>query len=139
MLFMKVDNVDFRILEMLKQNSRESNVKIAKTVKLTEGAVHHRIENLIRNGSIKKFTVELSSDHEVFAIVMIKSKTESKKMMSELMALKLAKEAYEIAGEYDGCVIISGSSVEDIDEKIDKIRMSEHVADTKTFISLHHW
>ncbi len=136
---MKTDDVDNKIIAILKQNSRTSNVEIAKKVKLTEGAVRHRIDGLLKKGVIKSFTLDLSSTNEVFAIVMVKSKTDTKKMMSDIITLNVAKDAYEIAGEFDGCIILSGSSVDEIDENIDKVRSCSNVADTKTFISLHHW
>ncbi|MBI5227148.1 Lrp/AsnC family transcriptional regulator [Candidatus Micrarchaeota archaeon] len=136
---MKSDELDKKILGLLKNNSRMSNVEIAKTIGLTEGAVRHRIDSLLKQGVIKRFTLDLSSEEELFAIVMVKSKTDSKKMMKDVSSLKLANDAYEISGEFDGCVILSGSSMEVIDKKIDQIRSCNSVADTKTFISLHHW
>ncbi|MFH0884999.1 MAG: Lrp/AsnC family transcriptional regulator [Candidatus Micrarchaeota archaeon] len=136
---MKVDSVDERILETLKSDSRASNVSIAKSLGLTEGAVRWRIKRMMETGIIRRFTVELSGDASTFAILMIKAKGETKKMMSEIIALKAHRDAYEISGEYDGCVILEGSSVEDIDRKIDLIRKVKEVAETRTFISFGKW
>ena len=131
--------LDEKILQILRKDGRASNVEIAKAVGLTEGAVRHRLKNLVDNGTIKRFTVELSPGNEIFAIVMVKSKGETKKMMAEISGTGVPREAYEISGEYDGCIIISGKSMEEIDKGIDRIRKCNMVADTKTFMSFHRW
>jgi len=136
---MKIDSVDERILEALKADSRASNVSIAKSLGITEGAVRWRIKRMVESGIIRRFTAEISGGAATFAILMIKAKGETKKMMSEIIALKAHRDAYEISGEYDACVILEGSSVEDIDRKIDVIRKVKEVAETRTFISFGKW
>jgi Lrp/AsnC family transcriptional regulator of lysine biosynthesis len=133
------DETDKKIIEVLKQNGRASNVELAKLVQLTEGAVRHRIEMLQQRGIIRKFTVELTTENEVSAVVMAKAKHETKKMMAEIINTKITDEAYEISGDYDACLIISGTNLDEIDKKIDKLRELKSVKDTKTFISLRKW
>jgi DNA-binding Lrp family transcriptional regulator len=136
---MKLDATDERILGMLKQDSRMSNVSIAKALGLTEGAVRWRIRKMTGSGTIKRFSVEVSGGASAFAVLMIKAKDETKKMMASIVALSVHKDAYEISGEFDGCVILEGSSMEDIDSRIDQIRKVKEVAETRTFISFKRW
>ncbi|MEK6982584.1 MAG: Lrp/AsnC family transcriptional regulator [Candidatus Micrarchaeota archaeon] len=133
---MKIDDIDRKIISLLKINSRISNVELAKEVNLTEGAVRRRIEQLLNNKIIRNFTIDVDEHEENFAVVMVKAKAETKKMMHDIISLNLVKEAYEISGDYDGCIIISAENLEAIDTKIDKIRHLKSVKDTKTFISL---
>lgn len=134
-----MDELDRKIVGELKRNARASNVEIAKAVKLTEGAVRKRIQNLIDSKVIRRFTVELSPGAELFAVVMVKAKDETKKMMEEISRSGLANDAYEISGEYDGCVILSAPAMEELDSKIDSLRKLPPVADTKTFMSFRRW
>ena len=136
---MKQDDIDDKILGLLKNNSRSTNVEIAKNVGLTEGAVRNRIDHLVKNGAITRFTIETSTKNSFFAIVMLKARNETKKMMAEINESKLARDAYEISGDFDGCVIIEGNTLEEIDSKIDELRKLKDVSDTKTFISLKRW
>ena len=53
------DNTDQKIIEYLKEDSRESFVDIGKKLKLSESAVRRRVKNLVTNGTIKKFTLEI--------------------------------------------------------------------------------
>jgi len=135
---MKLDNKDKRILELLKKNSRMTNTEISKKVKLTEGAVRNRIDRLLRKKIISKFTVELTEGDQ-YAIVMVKAKNDTKKMMKEIAKSGIPKESYEISGDFDGCLIVDGYNIEEIDSKIDKIRKLGEVKETKTLISLKRW
>jgi DNA-binding Lrp family transcriptional regulator len=136
---MKLDDKDERILAILKNNARTPNVEIARQVHLTEGAVRHRIETLLAKGAIKNFTIETSSGETFFGVVMVKAKGETKKMMEAIAATGSIKDGYEISGEYDGCLVVEGVSLEDVDRKIDTLRKLKNVKDTKTFVSFGKW
>jgi len=133
-----VDDKDKQILNILKKNARSTNTEIAKAVRLTEGSVRNRIAKLVSNGTIRRFTIETSVAAR-YGIVMVKAKDDTKRMMRNITKLGLSKDAYEISGEYDACIIVEGESIEDIDEKIDQIRKLKSVDDTRTFISLRRW
>ncbi|MBD3210154.1 winged helix-turn-helix transcriptional regulator [Candidatus Micrarchaeota archaeon] len=136
---MEANKKDREILSLLQKNARMSNVEIAKKVGLTEGAVRSRIRKLIRQGTIKRFTVELAGAPTLYAVVMLKSKRDTKKMMSAVSSLSIHKDAYEIAGSYDGCIILQGFSMDEIDGKIDRLRKLKSLEDTRTFISFRKW
>ncbi len=134
-----MDEVDKVILGMLKENSRISNVEIAKKIGLSEGGVRHRIQTLYERGIIKKFTIDIASPNSLFAVVMVKSKGETKKMMAEIVSSGVSDARYEISGEFDATIILSASSMDELDRKVDSIRACFEVADTKTFISFKQW
>lgn len=133
------DEKDRKIIEMLKHNARRPNVEIAQQVGLTEGAVRARIARLVKEGTIKRFTIELGTLDGLFAVVMVKAKSSTKNAMREMVALKTAKELYETSGEFDGCAIVEGDTLQQIDQKIDAIRRCRDVADTRTFIAVRKW
>lgn len=135
---MKKDK-DKEILRLLASDARMSNVEIAKRLGITEGAVRSRIRKLVDSGIIKRFTIEASEGTGSYAVLMAKSKSDTKKMMSDIASLGIHKDAYEISGEYDGCIILHGASVEEIDGKIDRIRRLKSVADTRTHISFRRY
>ena len=65
------DKKDEKIVEFLRNNSRESFVDIGKNLKLSESAVRRRVKNLVDNGTIKKFTVEVGEGNTTSAFVLI--------------------------------------------------------------------
>ena len=56
----KIDNKDLKILEILNQNSRENNVKIAEPLKLTPNAINNRIKNLEKQEIIKRYSISIN-------------------------------------------------------------------------------
>ena len=65
------DKVDEKIINFLKEDSRESFVDIGKKLKLSESAVRRRVKNLVDSGTIKRFTVEIGEENATSAIVLI--------------------------------------------------------------------
>ncbi len=134
------DEKDRKIVQMLRQNARTSNVEIAQAVQLTEGAVRARIERLLKNGTITRFTIETSNANEAMAVVMVKAKSNTKAMMRDISGLGVVQQAYEVAGAaYDACTLIAGEDITDIDRKVDLIRELKTVKDTRTHVVVKIW
>jgi len=132
------DKVDEKIIEYLKENSRESFVDIGKKLKLSESAVRRRVKNLLGSGTIKKFTLELGEENATSAIVLVsvESATDTSKVSEKLTKLKGVKTVYEITGQYDITVIISAATIIEINNSIDALRKISGVVDTNTVIIL---
>ncbi len=132
------DKVDEKIIEYLKENSRESFVDIGKKLKLSESAVRRRVKNLLGGGTIKKFTLELGEENATSAIVLVSvdSATDTSKVSLKLTKLEGVKTVYEITGQYDITTIISASNITDINNSIDALRKIPGVVDTNTVIIL---
>jgi len=132
------DKVDEKIIEYLKENSRESFVDIGKKLKLSESAVRRRVKNLLGSGVIKKFTLELGEENATSAIVLVSvdSATDTSKVSLKLTKLDGVKTVYEITGQYDITVIISAATIAEINNSIDALRKILGVVDTNTVIIL---
>lgn len=132
------DKVDEKIIEYLKENSRESFVDVGKKLKLSESAVRRRVKNLIDSGIIKKFTLELGEENVTSAIVLVSvdSATDTSKVSTKLAKLEGVKTVYEITGQYDITTIISASNISEINNSIDALRKIPGVIDTNTVIIL---
>jgi DNA-binding Lrp family transcriptional regulator len=132
------DKVDEKIINYLKEDSRESFVDIGKKLKLSESAVRRRVKNLVDGGTIKRFTVEIGEENATSAIVLIsvESSTDTSKVSEKLAKLEGVKTVYEITGQYDIITIISASNISEINNSIDALRKIPGVIDTNTVIIL---
>ena len=132
------DKVDEKIINFLKEDSRESFVDIGKKLKLSESAVRRRVKNLVDSGTIKRFTVEVGEENATSAIVLISvdSTTETSKVSEKLGKLEGVKVVYEITGQYDIITIISATNISEINSSIDALRKIPGVIDTNTVIIL---
>jgi DNA-binding Lrp family transcriptional regulator len=133
-----VDEIDEKILRLLEENSRMSYVEIGRNVDLSEGAVRNRVQALVSEGVIKRFTIEKSTVHGVRALTMIAVDPgtptyEVSKMVNSLAGVE---RIYEVTGEYDIVMVSSGSSIEAINKVIEDVRKIEGVEKTNTIIVL---
>ena len=132
------DKIDEKIINFLKEDSRESFVDIGKKLKLSESAVRRRVKNLVDSGTIKRFTVEIGEENATSAIVLISvdSATDTSKVSEKLAKLEGVKTVYEITGQYDITTIISATNISEINSSIDALRKIPGVIDTNTVIIL---
>lgn len=133
-----LDPIDEKIISILKVNSRQPFVEIAKEIGLSESAIRRRVKNLMDTKIIKRFSVELNDKNRTSAITLISvtSTSDTSTVSTALMSLNGVEVIYEITGQYDIAAIISSSSVAEINRCIDDVRRIEGVSDTNTVIVL---
>ncbi|MCL4453962.1 MAG: Lrp/AsnC family transcriptional regulator [Candidatus Thermoplasmatota archaeon] len=128
-----MDEMDYRILELLRENSREKNMEIARRLNVSEGTIRKRILNMVDSGIIKKFTVETAISIE--GIVLIK--LDSRRASATLKILKnIYRDVYEFSGRIDVAVRIIKSTIDDLNMEVDKIRDISGVINTDTMVRL---
>ena len=133
-----LDKIDEKIVNILKTDSRKAFVEIAQEVGLSESAVRRRVKNLVDNGTIKKFTIEMGVSNKTSAITLISvsPSTDTSKVSEKLKSLKGVDVVYEITGQYDIVAIVSAPAITEINKCIDDVRRIEGVDDTNTVIIL---
>lgn len=133
-----VDEIDERIMRLLEENSRMTYVEIGRTVGLSEGAVRNRVQALVSEGVINRFTIEKSSTHGVRALTMIAVNpgTPTYEVSKTVNQLAGVERIYEVTGEYDIVMVSSGGNIEGINKVIEDIRKIEGVEKTNTIIVL---
>lgn len=132
------DKIDEKIIQYLKNDSRESFVDIGKKLSLSESAIRRRVKNMASNGIISKFTIEMGEENTTSAIVLVSvdSSTDTARVSTKLTSLDGVKTVYEITGQYDITVIISAPTIAEINSSIDALRKIAGVVDTNTVIIL---
>jgi len=125
-------------MQLLREDSRKSFVDIGAKIGLSESAVRRRVKNLMDNGLIKKFTIEMGTSNKTSAITFISvdSHVETDIICAKLMDLNGVEVIYEITGQYDIAVIITAPAISDINRCVDNLRKIEGVSDTNTVIVL---
>ena len=133
-----LDKIDEKIISILKADARKAFVEIAQEVGLSESAVRRRVKNLVENGTIKKFTIEMGVSNKTSAITLISvsPSTDTSKVSERLKSLKGVDVVYEITGQYDIVAIVSAPTIAEINKCIDDVRRIDGVDDTNTVIIL---
>ncbi len=133
-----VDEIDMKILEILKENARTTYVDIGKAIGLSEGTVRNRIQAITDSGVIKRFTIEVSLGVGVRALIMISVDPQKPTLEISDKVLKLpgVEKIYEVTGEYDVVTVVSSSSIEGLNQTIEEIRVIDGIVKTNTVIVL---
>jgi len=132
-----MDQLDARIIELLRENSRAKFVDVGNAVDLTEGAVRRRIKNLIKSGAIRKFSIETQSGAEAIVLIKTKPKTTPVLTREVVKGLKrVAEKVFEVSGDFDIAASITAANIEELNQKVDEIRKFPQVQSTNTLIRL---
>ncbi len=130
-----MDEIDEKIIEMLKEDSRTPFLKIAQTLGISEGAVRSRVKKLVKSGVIKKFTIEVSEPENVKAIVLVKTSPEMDTAEVRENILRVCRNVtwcFEISGSYDIILLLSARNISEMNTEVEKIRKIKGVSETLT-------
>ena len=136
-----MDNTDQTIIEILKRDGRATYSDIGKRIDLSEGAIRKRIKSLVETGVIRRFTIKvgLTEGAEAIALLSVDPSLPTSQLSQALKQFSNVETVYEITGEYDIAVIISGLNITEVNECLEKIRRLNGIANTNTMIILRSW
>lgn len=98
-----MDEIDRKIVNKLKENSRVTWKNLGKEIHMTGQAIGARVERLIEEKYIKRFTVEVAYGHTEFITVYME--TQEYRAFENKMALNPNVESvHKISG--DGCYLL---------------------------------
>jgi Lrp/AsnC family leucine-responsive transcriptional regulator len=141
---MKLDDLDRKILRLLRQDGRMSHAAIAKEVKLSSPAVHDRIKKLEQRGVIAGYSVVLDPDvlerpHGAFILVTLSEGSEfaaDDPIVARICEEPDVLEMHRIAGEDCYLVKVRTATNKDLEAILRRIRLIRGVARTRTTIVL---
>ena len=121
---MDIDDKDRKIIEVLNQNSREPIREIAKITKIRPSTVHQRIQKLIENKVIERFTIKLNNKAvgENFIVFMLVKGTATEYIDNKVLNNKHVKEVFGITGEYDLIVKLKFKDIEEFNDFVINFR-----------------
>lgn len=133
-----MDEIDKKIIEILKEDSSQPYTQISKQVGLSEGAVRKRVQNLVKTGAIRKFTITLGIKEGVKAITLA-SAASTPEVSNEILKLEGVETIYEITGSYDIAAILTAPNIDEINKCVDKIRNIPGISNTNTMVVLRSY
>jgi Lrp/AsnC family leucine-responsive transcriptional regulator len=108
---MGMDEIDFQILKLLKENSRRQWKEIGESIHMTGQAVGNRIRRMEEEGIIEQYTIsvnelKIGKSIQAFIMVFLKSNRHLE-FQNYLKENPDIKEVHRISGE--GCYMIHAS------------------------------
>ncbi|MCC0647726.1 Lrp/AsnC family transcriptional regulator [Clostridioides sp. ZZV15-6598] len=118
-----MDEIDLKIINSLKKNSRASTSEISRQVNLSIPAVSERIKKIEQSNIIQKYTIQINREktkYKLLAFIFIntdlsKSIEEFKKTMLEYDTVL---ECHHISGEYDYLIKVLAEDTNELEKFI---------------------
>ena len=129
---MKLDIKDKKIINELKENARLPIRDIAKKTQLRPSTVHLRMQRLIKNKIIEKYTLKLNNKaiEEDFIIFMYLSTSED--LPNSFFNNSHIKESFGITGEYDLLLKLKFKDISEFNNYIISLRKNKKITKTIT-------
>jgi len=132
-----MDDLDREILDVLRRDSRTPYTEIADRVGTSEGTVRNRVERLVEDGTIERFTVTTRTGNikamvEVGVAVDIDTAVVAERM-AEWDAVDFV---WQVSGEEDVALVVDAADTTAVNDLITKARDLDEVVSTKTRLIL---
>jgi len=135
-----MDDLDHRLLGLLRADSRQPAAALAKALKVSRGTVQNRIARLQAEGVIQGFTVRTGRELEpnrVRAIMSIAIEGErSSAVVKAMRGLPEVAAIHTTNGRWDLVAELDTATLADFSRTLDRIRTIDGIASTETSILL---
>ncbi len=136
-----MDNIDYRILECLKENSRENATNIGAKINLSTSAVIERIKKMENIGLIEKYTAIINQSvlgRETTAFISVS--LEHPRFNEEFIRLvnenKSISECHYIAGDFDFILKVITKNGKTLESILNYIKSIDGISLTRTSVVL---
>lgn len=135
-----MDEIDRRLVSLLRANARAPVAGLAKAVNLSRGAAQNRIDRMIARGDIAGFTVRTGPGPEaarVRAIMAIAVEGErSGAVLRRLRGFPEVEAVHMTNGRWDMIAELDTDSLAGFSAALDAIRLVEGISATETSLLL---
>lgn len=132
----KLDETDINILKIINEDVRTSYRQISRSLDVSVGTVHNRIDKMVKNGVIKKFSPII--DHRKLGYVLttiIGVRIKGGKLENwkdKEFVNKNVVAIYDVTGEYDAFIIAKFRDTDELNSFIKELLKDPSIERTYT-------
>ncbi|CCQ32474.1 Transcription regulator protein [Halorhabdus tiamatea SARL4B] len=132
-----MDDLDREILSLLRRDARTPYTEIADEVGTSEGTVRNRVEQLIEDGTIERFTVATRTGNVKAMIeIAVDVDVDHNALADTFVEWAEVDFVWEVSGEDDVVLIVDCADTSEVNELITRARERDEVMGTKTRLIL---
>ena len=138
----EIDTLDRQILTILLNEARTPFIEIARTLSVSGGTIHQRVDRMKASGLIKGSSLSLDLtilgfDVTVFLGIHLVSSKATNRVIRKLEELSEVVEAYYTTGNYALLVKVHTKNIKNFHEfLINKLQAIDEIQATESFTSL---
>ena len=135
-----LDDIDRALLARLRDDGRASVSSLAVDLHVARGTAQSRLNKLVADGVIRRFTVELDPQHElqtVRAVTTIQLHgTTTQRVVHAIRTIPEVAELHATNGSWDLVAEVRAATLEELDRALVDLRSVRGVVNTETSILL---
>jgi DNA-binding Lrp family transcriptional regulator len=136
-----LDDIDRKILSLLRENSRRTLADIGEQVSLSVAAVKRRVARLERDGVIRGYTARIDTSMlgegiEVVMEVYCADRTSPGDIRASFEHLDEVVTAFTVSGDPDVVVRLRVENVAHLEQIVERVRHDPNVVRTRTMLVL---
>jgi DNA-binding Lrp family transcriptional regulator len=135
-----VDELDRKLIGLLRDNARMSAAALAKSLKVSRGTVQNRLAKLERDGTIAGYTIRVQptiDDPRIVALTTIAVEgNRTEQVLRTLRSDPSIVTLYTTNGRWDLVAEIRADSFQAFDQVLSRIRRVEGISGTETSLLL---
>ena len=132
-----MDELDREILSILRRDARTPYTEIADRVGTSEGTVRNRVERMVDDGIIERFTVSTSTGNVKSMIELsVDVNVDTAAVADRIIEWKEVDFVWQVSGEQDIVLVVDAADTERVNQLITKARELDEVVNTKTRLIL---
>lgn len=135
---MEMDSLDQDILDILRRDARTPYTEIASTVNTSEGTVRNRVERLIDDGVIERFTISTRTGNvKAMVEIGVAVDVDTTEVSERMAEWKEVDFVWQVSGEEDIVLVVDATDTRRVNDLITKARGLDDVMSTKTRLILN--
>ena len=136
-----MDEIDKKLLCALLEDSGCTATDLSQQVNLSIPAVNKRIARMRQNGTIQKFTVQVDARSigksvQAFVLVVVNQYTQIGELLDYVQSDPDILDCYAVTGEYDYLLRIFAKDIEDLEQKLLRLKEKHCVSKSHTMFTL---
>ncbi|MFT4882331.1 MAG: DNA-binding Lrp family transcriptional regulator [Natronomonas sp.] len=133
-----MDDLDRAILGILRRDARTPYTEIAGEVGTSEGTVRNRVEQLVEDGVIERFTVATRTGNVKSMVeVSVDVDVRTDGLTERLAEWHQVDFVWQVSGEEDIVVVVDATDTAALNDMITRVRELDEVINTKTRLILN--
>ena len=138
-----LDEVDYKIIKILKEDSRTPFTEIATALGVSDSTIHVRLKKLRDDGIIRGYTVDVNEelmDKKIHGLAMINvSLGHLEDVIESLRNHENVEMIYETHGVNDLVALINAHDLDELREVLMDIRKTDNITSTALTTILKIW
>ena len=132
-----MDDLDRQILDILRRDARTPYTEIAEQVGTSEGTVRNRVERLLDDGIIERFTVSTRTGNiKAMIEVSVKVNVHTTEISERMAEWDQVDFVWQVSGEADIVLVVDAADTGAVNQLITRAREMDEVENTKTRLIL---